>query len=90
MGIVCLLLRLYIYVLWARVILSFVFMFRPDFRPPEGVRPLLNGIYALTDPPVNYLRRFLPQPALPIDLAFLVWFLIVYVLLNLCVRIAIF
>jgi uncharacterized protein YggT (Ycf19 family) len=40
---------------------------------------VLDLVYALTDPPVNALRRVIPQPmGFPIDLAFLVWFLIVF------------
>ncbi|MGH2708842.1 MAG: YggT family protein [Actinomycetota bacterium] len=77
-GFLCLLVRLYVYVLFARVILSFVVMFRPTWTPPTALRPVLDLIYGITDPPVNALRRVIPQPyGLPIDLAFLVLFLIV-------------
>ena len=83
-SILCLIAQIYMYILFARVIISFVFLFRPDWRPPPGLRPLLDLIYAATDPPVNFLRRFIPplrSGAVALDLAFLVWFLIVaYVL----------
>jgi YggT family protein len=76
----CLALFLYVIVLFVRVILSWVFLFRPGWYPPTWLRPILDLIYGLVDPPVNYLRRVLPQPVgLPIDLSFLVWFLIVIV-----------
>ena len=75
----CLLLDVYVAVIYARIILSFVFLFKPGWAPPSGLRPALDLVYALTDPPVNALRRVIPQPmGFPIDLAFLVWFLIVF------------
>jgi len=76
----CLIVRLYMGILFARVIISFVFLFRPDWRPPSGIRPLLDLVYAVTDPPVNFLRRFIPplrSGAIALDLAFIVWFIIV-------------
>jgi YggT family protein len=83
-SILCLIGQIYMYILFGRVIISFIFLFRPDWRPPAGLRPVLDLIYAATDPPVNFLRRFIPplrSGAVALDLAFLVWFLIVaYVL----------
>ncbi|MGH2706590.1 MAG: YggT family protein [Actinomycetota bacterium] len=79
----CFLVQIYVYIMIARVILSFVFMFRPGWVPPSGLRPILDAIYLLTDPPVNFLRRFIPQPfGFPLDLAFLAWFLIVQFLIG--------
>lgn len=75
----CVLVRVYFYTLLARVILSFVPMFRPDWTPPGGLRPVVDLIHLLTDPPVDFLRRFIPpirSGAMAIDLAFLAWFLI--------------
>ena len=76
----CLIIGVYVYVLWARIIVSLVFLFKPGWAPPSGLRPVLDLIYTLTDPPINALRRVVPQPfGFPIDLAFLVWFLIIVV-----------
>lgn len=80
LAVVCLSLRVYSFFLYGRVIISFVFLFKPDWRPPEGLRPILDFIYLLTDPPVNLLRKYIPplqSGAMAIDLAFLVWFLLV-------------
>jgi YggT family protein len=75
----CFIVELYIWVLYARIILSFVFLFKPGWVPPSGIRPVLDLVYAATDPPVNALRKVVPQPfGFPIDLAFLVWFLVVF------------
>lgn len=82
---ICLLVNIYVVMLIARVILSFVFAARPDWRPPPAIRPLLDMTYALTDPPVNFLRRFIPPlqaGAMAIDLAFLVWLLAVQYLIG--------
>jgi YggT family protein len=79
-SVLCLIVRLYLGVLFARAIISFVFLFRPDWRPPPGIRPLLDLMYAVTDPPVNFLRRFIPplrSGAMALDLAFIVWVIIV-------------
>jgi len=77
----CRLFEIYFYILLARVILSFVPLFRPGWSPPAGIRPLVDFVYTLTDPPVSYLRRFVPQPmGFPFDLAFTVWFFIVVIL----------
>ena len=84
-SVLCLVVRLYIWVLFGRVIISFVFLFRPDWRPPSGIRPLLDLIYAVTDPPVNFLRRYIPplrSGAVALDLAFIVWFFIVQLVIS--------
>jgi YggT family protein len=78
-NLLCFVLTVYTWVLYARIILSFVFLFKPGWAPPQGLRPVLDMVYAVTDPPVNALRRVIPQPmGFPIDLAFLVWFLAVF------------
>ena len=75
----CFIAEVYIWVLYARIVLSLVLLFKPGWLPPQGLRPVLDVVYALTDPPVNALRRVIPQPmGFPIDLAFLVWFLLVF------------
>ena len=81
----CLIVTAYQYVLFGRVIVSFAFMFRPDWSPRGPLRGILETIYALTDPPVNFLRRYVPplrSGAMALDLAFIVWALIVYLVLE--------
>ena len=81
MYLICLVFQAYIIVMYARIILSFVFIFKPGWAPPSGLRPVLDLVYALTDPPVNALRKVIPQPmGFPIDLSFLVFFLGVFFL----------
>lgn len=80
MYLICLAIGIYVGILYARIILSFVYLFKPGWVPPSELRPILDLIYAATDPPVNALRKIIPQPfGFPIDLAFLVWFLFVII-----------
>lgn len=83
---VCLIVRLYLYVMLARVVISFVFLFRPGWVPPSGLRPVIEFLHAVVDPPVNVLRRVIPQPfGFPIDLAFIAWFLLVqFIAIQIC------
>lgn len=70
--ILCQGLRLYSFVLFARFILSLVAAFKPDWRPPVWLRPVMDAVYSLTEPPLRVLRRVIPQPAgVPFDLSFL-------------------
>lgn len=74
--ILCAIVNLYSLILFAYVIISFAFAIRPDLRPPPALRPLLDFIYALVDPPVRMLRQFIPplrSGAMALDLAFLAW-----------------
>lgn len=79
-----LVLYLYLLVLFARLILSWVQVFSRDWRPSGPVLVLAEGVYTLTDPPLNALRRVLPPVRIggvALDLAFFVLILLVYVLL---------
>ncbi len=71
-------LDIYRWILIARVILSFIPLFKPDWVPPSFLTPVIDVVYGLTEPPLQLLRRVVPQPAgFPFDLSFLVLFLIV-------------
>lgn len=76
----CSLVQIYVYILIARVVISFIPIFKPGWEPPQGLRPVLGAVYAITDPPIDFLRRFIPplrSGTFALDLAFLVWFIIV-------------
>jgi YggT family protein len=71
-------LDIYRWILIARVVLSFIPLFKPDWVPPSFLTPVIDVVYGLTEPPLQLLRRVVPQPAgFPFDLSFLVLFLIV-------------
>lgn len=72
------LLNLYILVLLVRVVLDWVQMFARQWRPTGPVLVVANLVYAVTDPPLAWLRRVVPVlrvGAMGIDLSFLaLWF----------------
>lgn len=77
------LLQVYIWLLIARMIVSWVPMFAPQWRPKGLIASLFEIIYTLTDPPIKAFRRFVPPLNLggvSLDLAFMAVFLLVYVL----------
>jgi YggT family protein len=74
-------LQIYTYILIARVVLSFIPLFKPGWSPPAFLSPVVDIVYGLTEPPLQFLRRVIPQPmGFPFDLSFLVLFLIVNIL----------
>lgn len=74
-------LSIYSWILIARVILSFIPLFRPGWVPPPFLAPVVDVVYGLTEPPLQVLRRVIPQPmGFPFDLSFLVLFVIVEIL----------
>lgn len=82
--ILCVTLNLYYFILIARAILSFIPAFKPDWTPPHSLRPLVDLIYGLTEPPLQLLRRAIPQPmGFPFDLSFLALIFLIPILQRL-------
>lgn len=50
----------YVVVLWARLILDWVRVFNPSFRPKGILIALTEFVYTVTDPPIKLVRRVLP------------------------------
>lgn len=79
--ILCISLSLYYYILIARAVLSFIPLFKPDWSPPDFLRPVVDLIYGLTEPALQLLRRVIPQPmGFPFDLSFLILIFLVPIL----------
>lgn len=79
-------LQIYIYLLIARMIISWVPMFAPQWRPTGIVASGFEIVYTLTDPPIKAVRRVVPPLNLggvSLDLAFMVVFVLVYILQSL-------
>lgn len=73
-----LLLVLYLLVLLVRLVLDWVQVFARTWRPTGAILVVANVVYGLTDPPLRFLRRFIPPLRLgqiSIDLGFLVLFI---------------
>jgi len=69
------LLAFFKWMLFARLIIDYVRMFARNWRPKSGVIALFELIYAITDPPMKFVGRFIPPLRLggvSLDLAFIV------------------
>jgi len=81
-------LYLYLVVLIGRMIFSWVQAFARDWRPTGFVLVLAEVIFTLTDPPLKFLRRFIPTLRIgmvALDLSFMVLFIVVLILLEVAV-----
>ncbi|MDF7664638.1 YggT family protein [Bifidobacterium sp. ESL0745] len=54
------LIGLYETVLFIRVLFDWVFVLMPRWRPGRVIGSIINVFYVLTDPPLRWLRRFIP------------------------------
>ncbi len=81
-------LELYLVVLIGCAIISWINMFVRPWYPPRVVKALALGIFALTDPPLKFLRRYIRPLSLGtvrLDLSFMVLFIVVLILLQVAV-----
>ncbi len=78
-------LTLYLVLLIGRMIFETVQAFARSWRPTGLVLVLAEAIYTATDPPLKFLRRFIPPLRLgtvAFDLSFTVLFIVVLVLIQ--------
>ena len=59
-SIVHLILLIYIFVLFARLILDYIPLFNRQWRPKGGGLVAAELVYTVTDPPIKFFRRFIP------------------------------
>lgn len=88
-GVLVTVLRLFLFALLGRLILDYVRMFSPTWRPRGAMLYLVEAIYAVTDKPMNFVRRFVPPlrlGAVSLDLSFLVLFFAVQLAIPLVSR----
>ena len=81
-----------VYVLWAfiallfvRFIIDWVMVFARNWRPSGLAAAVLELAYSATDPPLRLLRRLIPPLRLgsfALDIAFLLLFIVCYVLID--------
>lgn len=65
----------YMLILIARLIFDWVQVFSRSWEPSGPVLIIAEVVYTITDPPINFLRRFIPPLKLgqvSLDLSFLV------------------
>ncbi|MGV1003659.1 MAG: YggT family protein [Candidatus Nanopelagicales bacterium] len=76
---------LYLLLLIARMVIGLVVAFARDFQPRGLVLVAFESVFSVTDPPLKALRRVIPPLRLgqiSLDLAFLVLFILLQVLLR--------
>ena len=81
-------LTIYLVVLVGRMIFSWVQVFARDWRPSGILLVIAEGIFTVTDPPLRFLRRFIPTLRLgmmALDLSFMVLFFGILILLEVVV-----
>ncbi|HLA65730.1 MAG TPA: YggT family protein [Candidatus Saccharimonadales bacterium] len=78
-------LSIYLVLLIGRLIISWIQQFSRSWRPSGIVLVMAEAIYTATDPPLRFLRRYIPTVRLgsvALDLSFMLLFLVIIVLLQ--------
>jgi YggT family protein len=76
-------LLLFLILLFARFVVDWVQVFARSWTPKGIVLVILEIIYSLTDPPILFIRRFVPPlrlGAIVLDTSFIIVLVIVYLL----------
>jgi YggT family protein len=76
-------LSVYLVLLLARMIFSWVQVFARSWSPHGVLLVVAEGVYSATDPPLRFLRRYIPSfrlGSVALDLSFMLLFLVVYIL----------
>jgi YggT family protein len=84
-SIIHLVLLLYIFVLFARLILDYIPLFNREWRPKGFGLVVAEAAYTVTDPPLRFFRRIIPPlriGTLSLDFGFALTMLIVLILMN--------
>ena len=77
------LLSIYLLMLIVRLIFSWIQVYAREWHPKGFLLVVAEGVYSATDPPLRFLRRYIPSVRLgnvALDLSFILLFLVVYVL----------
>ena len=77
------LLSVYLVLLIVRLIFSWIQVYAREWHPKGFLLVVAEGVYSATDPPLRFLRRYIPTVRLgnvALDLSFMLLFLVVYVL----------
>ena len=76
-------LSVYLVLLIARMIFGWIQVYSRSWTPSGILLVIAEGVYSATDPPLRFLRRYIPTVRLgsvALDLSFMLLFLVVYVL----------
>jgi YggT family protein len=81
-------LAIYLFVLIVRMIFSWIQAFSRDWHPAGILLVVAESVFTVTDPPLKFLRRFIPPLRLgmvAMDLSFMVLFIVVLIMLEVVV-----
>ena len=81
-------LTIYLVILIGRMIFGWVQVFAREWRPSGILLVVAEGIFTATDPPLKFLRRFIPPLRIgmvALDLSFMVLFLVLVIMLEVVV-----
>jgi YggT family protein len=76
---------LYLLLLIGRLILSWIQAFSRSWHPTGVILVIAEVVFTATDPPLRFLRRYIPSVRLgtvALDLSFTVLFLVIIILLD--------
>ncbi len=82
-------LQVFLWLLLIRLVVDWVQVFARSWTPKGPVLFLLEIVYTITDPPIRFIRRFIPPlriGSVALDTSFLVVLIIVYLLMSLVGR----
>jgi len=84
-SIIAQLLQLYLLIMIGRMVFDYVQMFARSWQPKGFVLLLVETIYSLTDPPLNFFRRFIPPlriGSVSLDMSFLVVIILIQIAMG--------
>ena len=79
------LLQLYLLIMIGRLVFDYVQMLARSWQPKGFVLLLVETIYSLTDPPLNFFRRFIPPlriGSVSLDMSFLVVIILIQIAMG--------
>lgn len=84
-SIIVFVLQLFIISLFARVILDYVRIFSPAWRPKGVLLVIAEAVYGITDPIMRFVRRFIPSlriGPIAVDISFILIFFVTEILIS--------
>ena len=85
-SVINLVLQLFLLLLFARFVVDWVQVFARSWTPKGIVLVVLEVVYSITDPPILFIRRFVPPlrlGAIALDTSFIIVLVAVYLLIQL-------
>lgn len=78
-------LQLYLLIIIGRLVFYYVQMFARSWTPSGFLLLLVETIYSLTDPPLNFFRRFIPPlriGSISLDMSFIVVIILIQIAIG--------